>query len=121
MEADIILDGFLKAGQTHDVRYTKFIGDGEGSVFPILSNKWCQYGVGAKITNFRAGRSNNYTVVRPFLKKGPPLGNFCFLILFEGYLINNHNFGDETFMVNKLSKYTMTVLTTTYEVICTVN
>ena len=69
MEADIILDGFLKAGQTHGVRYTKFIGDGKGSVFPILCNKWCQYGVGAKITNFRAGGSN-LTVVRPFLKKG---------------------------------------------------
>ena len=52
MEADIILDGFLKAEQTHGVRYTKFIGDGEGSVFPILRNKWCQYGVGVKITNF---------------------------------------------------------------------
>ena len=36
METDIILDGFLKAEQTHGVRYTRFIGDGDSSVFPTL-------------------------------------------------------------------------------------
>ena len=36
MEADIILDGFLKAEQMHGVRYTGFIGDADCSVFPTL-------------------------------------------------------------------------------------
>ena len=36
METDIILDGFLKAEQTHGVQYTRFIGDGDSSVFPTL-------------------------------------------------------------------------------------
>lgn len=36
METDIILDGFLKAEQTHGVRYTRFVGDGDSSVFPTL-------------------------------------------------------------------------------------
>ena len=36
METDIILDGFLKAEQMHGVRYTRFIGDGDSSVFPTL-------------------------------------------------------------------------------------
>lgn len=43
METDIILEGFLKAEQTHGVRYTKFIGDGDSSVFPTLREsvpKW---------------------------------------------------------------------------------
>lgn len=36
METDIILEGFLKAEQTHGVRYTRFVGDGDSSVFPTL-------------------------------------------------------------------------------------
>ena len=36
METDIILDGFLKAEQTHGVQYTRFVGDGDSSVFPTL-------------------------------------------------------------------------------------
>ena len=36
METDIILDGFLKAEKTHGLRYTRFIGDGDSSVFPTL-------------------------------------------------------------------------------------
>ena len=31
-----ILDGFLKAEQIRGVRYTRFIGDGDSSVFPTL-------------------------------------------------------------------------------------
>ena len=73
----------------------------------------------------RAGGSN-LTVVRPFPKKGGAgvlprkiLEKCCLLVHFG--TINNYNFGDGTFMVNKTSKYTKTVLTTTYKVICTVN
>ena len=36
MESDIILEGFLKAERTHGVRYTRFVGDGDSSVFPTL-------------------------------------------------------------------------------------
>lgn len=33
---DIILDGFKKAEQTHGVRYMRFIGDGDSSMYPTL-------------------------------------------------------------------------------------
>ena len=36
METDIILEGFLEAERVHGVRYTKFIGDGDSSVYPTL-------------------------------------------------------------------------------------
>ena len=36
METDIILDGFLEAEKVHGVRYTRFIGDGDSSVYPTL-------------------------------------------------------------------------------------
>ena len=36
METDVILEGFLEAEQVHGVRYTKFIGDGDSSVYPTL-------------------------------------------------------------------------------------
>ncbi len=36
MESDIILDGFLQAEKTHGVRYTKFVGDGDSSVYSTL-------------------------------------------------------------------------------------
>ena len=36
MESDIILEGFLKAERTHGVRYTRFVGDGDSSIFPTL-------------------------------------------------------------------------------------
>jgi len=46
MEADIILEGFLKAEETHGLRYTRIIADGDSSVFskliqnvPIWGNK----------------------------------------------------------------------------------
>lgn len=32
----IILEGFRKAEQTHGVRYIRFVGDGDSSVFPTL-------------------------------------------------------------------------------------
>ena len=37
METEVILDGFLKAEQTHGVQYLRFIGDGDSSVFPTSS------------------------------------------------------------------------------------
>ena len=56
-------------------------------------------------------RGSNLTVVRPFPKKGVPgvlPGKFwknaacwCILVLFKGYLINNHNHEDGSFMINK--------------------
>ena len=36
METDIILEGFLEAERVHRVRYMKFIGDGDSSVYPTL-------------------------------------------------------------------------------------
>lgn len=38
METDIILEGFQKSEQMHGVRYMRFIGDGDSSVFPSLLN-----------------------------------------------------------------------------------
>ena len=36
METDIILEEFLEAEKVHVVRYTKFVGDGDSSVYPTL-------------------------------------------------------------------------------------
>ena len=36
METDIILEGFLEAEWVHGVRYTKFVGDCDSSVYPTL-------------------------------------------------------------------------------------
>ena len=36
MESDIILEGFKKAEATHGVRYLRFFGDGDRSVYPTL-------------------------------------------------------------------------------------
>ena len=36
MEADIILEGFKQAEQVHGVRYKRFVGDGDSSVYPTL-------------------------------------------------------------------------------------
>ena len=36
METDIILEGFVQAEQVHGVRYMRFIGDGDSSVYPTL-------------------------------------------------------------------------------------
>ena len=39
METDIIVEGFVKAEATHGVRYTKFVQDGDSSVYPTLLNE----------------------------------------------------------------------------------
>ena len=36
MESDIILEGFKQAESKHGVRYLRFIGDGDSSVYPTL-------------------------------------------------------------------------------------
>ncbi len=36
METDILVEGFLEAERVHGVRYIKFIGDGDSSVYPNL-------------------------------------------------------------------------------------
>ncbi len=36
MEPDIILEGFKQAEEVHGVRYTRFVGDGDSSVYPTL-------------------------------------------------------------------------------------
>ena len=36
METDIIVEGFKKCIQQHGIKYTKFIGDGDSSVYPTL-------------------------------------------------------------------------------------
>ena len=36
MEPDIILEGFKQAEQVHGVRYKRFVGDGDSSVYPTL-------------------------------------------------------------------------------------
>jgi len=37
MEADIILEGFLKAEETHGLRFTRIIADGDSSVYSELT------------------------------------------------------------------------------------
>ena len=39
METDIILEGFKQAESNHGLRYIKFIGDGDSSVFPTLTSE----------------------------------------------------------------------------------
>ena len=39
METDVIAEGFVKAEATHGVRYIKFAGDGDSSVYPTLLNE----------------------------------------------------------------------------------
>lgn len=36
METDIIVEGFAEAERVHGVRYIRFIGDGDSSVYPTL-------------------------------------------------------------------------------------
>ena len=36
METDIIVEGFLEAERVHGVRYIRFVGDGDSSVYPTL-------------------------------------------------------------------------------------
>ena len=36
MEPDIILAGFKQAEAVHGVRYIRFVGDGDSSVYPML-------------------------------------------------------------------------------------
>jgi len=36
MESDIILEGFKQAEEVHGVRYLRFIGDGDSSVYSTL-------------------------------------------------------------------------------------
>ena len=36
MEADIILEGFKQVKQVHGVRYKRFVGDGNRSVYPTI-------------------------------------------------------------------------------------
>ena len=38
-ETNIILEGFLKSEAMHGVRYLKFIGDRDSSVYPTLINE----------------------------------------------------------------------------------
>ena len=37
IETDIILEGFLEVEKTHGVRYIRFVGDGDNSVYPTLT------------------------------------------------------------------------------------
>ena len=46
MEPDIILEGFKQAEEVHGVRYKRFVGDGDSSVYPTLIQNipgWGQY------------------------------------------------------------------------------
>ena len=36
METNIIIDGFCQAERVHGLRYIRFIGDGDSSVYPTL-------------------------------------------------------------------------------------
>lgn len=44
METDILLEGFQKAEEMHGVRYMRFIGDGDSSVYPTLLNSVTGWG-----------------------------------------------------------------------------
>ncbi len=48
METDIIVDGFKKAESQHGVRYLRFIGDGDSSVYPDLVAKVPVWGYAIK-------------------------------------------------------------------------
>ena len=39
METDIILEGFCQSITQHGLRYTRFVGDGDSSVYPTLVRK----------------------------------------------------------------------------------
>ena len=46
MEPDIILEGFTQSEKVHGVRYKRFVGDGDSSVYPTLLEKvpsWGRY------------------------------------------------------------------------------
>lgn len=51
MEPDIILEGFKQAEKVHGVRYIRFIGDGDSSVYPTLIQ--CVPGWGRFITKMK--------------------------------------------------------------------
>ena len=44
METDIILEGFQAAEKTHGVRYMRFVGDGDSSVYPTLLTSVPEWG-----------------------------------------------------------------------------
>ena len=44
MEPDIILEGFKQVEEVHGVRYKRFVGDGDSSVYPILFQNVPQWG-----------------------------------------------------------------------------
>ena len=44
METDIILEGFRAAEKTHGVRYMRFVGDGDSSVYPTLLTQVPEWG-----------------------------------------------------------------------------
>ena len=44
METDIILEGFRAAEKIHGVRYTRFVGDGDSSVYPTLLTNVPEWG-----------------------------------------------------------------------------
>ena len=44
METDILVEGFIEAERVHGVRYTKFIGDGDSSVYPTLIQRVPEWG-----------------------------------------------------------------------------
>ena len=46
METSTILEGFQNAEKVHAVRYMRFVGDGDSSVYTLLSCKRYQYGEG---------------------------------------------------------------------------
>lgn len=44
METDIIVEGCVNAERVHGVRYTRFIGDGDSSVYPTLIQRVPEWG-----------------------------------------------------------------------------
>ena len=52
METDIILEGFRAAEKTHGVRYMRFVGDGDSSVYPTLLTNVPEWGRDIKKIEF---------------------------------------------------------------------
>ena len=44
IETDIILEGFKQSEQVHAVRYKRFVGDGDGSMYPTLIDNVPEWG-----------------------------------------------------------------------------
>ena len=60
METDILVEGFQKAESQHGLRYTRFVGDGDSSVYPNLIAKVPGYGYAIRKIECANHATKNY-------------------------------------------------------------